>query len=599
MYECGSTTQLLEGSGEQHTSPRSIVGPAREVQWGSALFTGGAAGGSMRGNRWLGAAFTTFLLGTIACVGSGASTDSTGAPLRPADPPGRPTEIQLLNISDWHAQLDPLAVGGVNHGGAAYLSTMFKAERAKNADTLTLTSGDAVGASPAISGLFEDQPAIEALNLMGLDANTFGNHDFDNGLGRVQKQINWAKFRYVSSNLANLDGTLASVAHPYEIKQVGPVKVGLIGITNDDAPSLLFPGRLGALEVQHSATAALSAIHDAKAAGAEAIVVLVHMGATGTDGEGKPVGPLLDFANAIEASGQAGADVILGDHTDMKVNTRVGRTLVLENKSKGVSYARVTLKVAGSAVLESSAEIIDAVNTGVAPDPVVNNLIKGYQAKLSTKFAVPLGAKVTGVFKRDGTIERLGEVPIGNLVADSMRVTYGTQIALTNGGGIRSSLPSSFVVSDPALRRTGCTATTPCDLVVGDAYNVLPFGNVVVTRTVTGAQLKAALENGVSKMPTKDGRFPQISGFRFTYTTANAPGSRVLSITLADGTDVLANPSVTITAAVNDFINVGGDFYTAFKDGQGVGRENMMDVLINYMRGGVWAPVTDGRTTRL
>jgi 5'-nucleotidase len=539
------------------------------------------------------------MMAAIGCIAPGESTDTTGAPLRPDVPPGKPTEIQLLSISDWHGQLDPVAIGSSKYGGAAYLSTLFKQARAANPNTLTFTGGDAVGASPAISGLFEDRPAIEALNLMGLDADTFGNHNFDAGLDRIRKQIDWASFAYVTSNLAGSPTELPGASHPYHLLQAGPVKVGVIGITNDDAPSLIFPGKLGSLTVQRSADAAQTAIHAARAGGAEVVVVLVHMGATGVDGAGAPTGPLIDFAAELAArsTGEAGADVIFGDHTDMEVNTRVGRALVVENKSKGVTYSAVTLHVAGSKVLDSRAEIRSANNAGVTPDSAVNSLIASYQSKLGTVFSNPIpGAKVTGVFKRDGTVERIGEAAIGNVVADSMRAAYGTQIAFTNGGGIRSSLPSSFSVS--GLVRTGCSTATPCDLVVGDAYNVLPFGNVVVTRTVTGAQLKAALENGVSKMPSKDGRFPQISGFRFTYTTALPVGSRVTSITLADGTDVLANPTASITAAVNDFINAGGDFYSALSDGQGTGRENMMDVLLAYLTGKTLAPVTDGRITR-
>ena len=173
----------------------------------------------------------------------------------------------------------------------------------------------------------------------------------------------------------------------------------------------------------------------------------------------------------------------------------------------------------------------------------------------------------TATFPRGGNVERGKEVAIGNLVADSMRLAYGTQIAFTNSGGICSSLPSAYVPLDPNVNR----ATAPYDVVIGDPYTILPFGNSVVTRDVTGSQLWAALENGVSRINPDgtgaDGRFPQISGFRFTYDGTKAPGSRVLTVTLDDGTVVANDPGQTVTMAAPDFINVGGDGYVMFLDG--------------------------------
>ena len=167
----------------------------------------------------------------------------------PTSTPRPPFELQVLSVSDWHAQLDPIAVAGTGDvAGAAVLSAYWQADRAKNANTLTLTAGDSIGASPALSAFAEEEPAIKALNLMGVQANTFGNHDFDRGTTHLQKMIEQAKYPYVSANLKNVDANLKSVK-PFTIVTVNEVKVGIIGVTNPDAPLYVFPGRFGTIEV--------------------------------------------------------------------------------------------------------------------------------------------------------------------------------------------------------------------------------------------------------------------------------------------------------------------------------------------------------------
>jgi len=210
------------------------------------------------------------------------------------------------------------------------------------------------------------------------------------------------------------------------------------------------------------------------------------------------------------------------------------------------------------------------------------------------------------LFPRGGNIERREEVAIGNLIADAIRLRYGTQLALTNGGGIRAPLPSSYLPADTTLRRTtpGYAPGPPFDLVVGDVFTVLPFGNSVVTRNVTGAQLWAALENGVSQINPAtclgtDGRFPQISGFKLTFKCSNPVGARVLSVAFMDGTPILAD-GTTYTFATNDFVNAGGDSYTMLADGQGVTREVMADVVLEYIEGlGTITPTIEGRITKV
>jgi 5'-nucleotidase len=529
----------------------------------------------------------------------------------------RPVEIQILNVSDWHGQLDPNSVSvngaNVNIGGAAVLSAYFNADRAANPNTLTLTAGDGVGATPPLSGFFEDIPAIKAMRLMGFDADTFGNHNFDAGLGRLQSQIDLAgstteggkPFAYLSANLRNLNSNLTGV-DKMKIFNVGGVKVAVIGITNPEAPGLVFPGNFGTIQITDPVAAANQTRAVARKAGAQVVIALTHMGITGTDANANPSGPLVNFANGL-----SGFDLVLGDHTDIQYSATINGALVTENKSKGVSYSRTKITVSASgSVTDKQVTFVTPLSAAVTPDQAIVDMLTPYRVSLAVAYDVKI-AEATGVFVRGSNVERNGEVPIGDLVADALRATYGTQLALTNGGGIRAPLPSTYAPLDHTLRRTatGYAAGPPYDLVVGDVYAVLPFGNLSLTRNVTGAQLWAALENGVSQFTVNpitlvcsnaDGRFPQISGFKFTFKCSAAAGSRVQSVELNDGTPIPNDASVSYSFVTNDFVNAGGDSYTVFKDGQGVTRNIMANDLLEYIKAlGALTPTTDGRITKL
>jgi 5'-nucleotidase len=506
-------------------------------------------------------------------------------------------QLQFLNVSDWHAQLDPLSVTGVgNVGGAAQLSTYFKADRAANPNSLTLTAGDAYGAAPPLSGFFNEEPAVKAMNLMGFDVDTFGNHNFDRGIAHLQQMIDLAEFQYVSANLRNLEDNLTGVKR-WEMFDVGGVDVAVVGITNPEAPTLVFPGSFGTIEVTDPVAAAMSAKAEAEAAGADVVVAITHMGITGHDAAGEGVGPLVAFAEGV-----SGFDVIFGDHTDMLYEHVINGQLVQENKSKGATYTRtkVTFDPNTGTVFNKDAVFVTPFSGAVTPDPAIVEMLAPYRVQLAAQLDGTIGV-ATELFPRNGVIERVGEAAIGNLVADSMRWRYGTQLALTNGGGLRAPLPSSYLPMDTTLRRNspGYAPGPPYDLVIGDVYTVLPFGNIVVTREVTGAVLWQALEHSVAVIPNANGRFAQISGFRFTYDAARPAGSRVLSVTLNDGTPILPD-GTTYTFATNDFTNAGGDGYTMFVGTHGVSREVMADVLLAYIRDqGTITPTIDGRITRI
>lgn len=512
--------------------------------------------------------------------------------------------IRILSVSDWHGQLDPLATPAGNVAGAAVLSSYFKKERAEQPNTLTLSAGDSFGATPPLASFFGDEPAALALNAMGLDANGLGNHDFDAGPERLAQLIDIADFPFVSANLKNVNEAVKckvpadeACVQPYVIVKVGGVRVAIIGATNPDAANLLPPGKLGAIKVTAPAYAANNARKAAKLEGAKLFVALAHMGATAVDTEGNPTGPLIDFAHKL-----SGFDVVLGDHTNVQVNQVINGALVVENKSFGATYARIQLSVnvKTGKTKNPLVEFVTPLVDQVTPDAAIEQMLAPYRTELAKAFDGTI-ASTDGVFFRGNNLERLGEMPIGNLVADSLRLKYATQLGFTNGGGIRASIPSSYAPLDKTLRRPaeGYAAGPPYDLVVGDAYAVLPFGNSAVTRTITGQQLWAMMEHSVEALPAANGWFGQVSGFKVTFDSSKPVGQRVVSIVLDDG-GAVAKDGATLTMATSDFIDAGGDGYGMLAGGDGVSRDKMADVLLEHIKGvATLHPETQGRLVDL
>ena len=500
--------------------------------------------------------------------------------------------VQLLNVSDFHGQLDPLVVGTSAIGGAPALSAYFASDRLANPNTITLTGGDAVGASPPLSSFFQDTPTIQAMNLMGFDVDTLGNHNFDAGLGRLQSQINLAQFSYVSANLTNRDANITGVSD-YKIFDRGGVKVAVIGVTNPEAPELVFPGNFGSIVISDPVKAALDARDAAQDAGAQIVVVITHMGVTGFDAGGAPFGPLVDFAKAVNKEGKKNQkiDVIIGDHTDVRYSGVINGALVYENSSKGLSYAKAQLTVdaRNHKLLDQSVSFVTPVVAAVTPDPQIEALLAPYRAQLAPLLGVQVGSSNRQVPRSDSCGQSAGrtcESLLGNVTADAMRTRYGVDFAVTNSGGLRAALtcPTTDTPTD------FCPAFTPPPFPItrGQVLTVLPFGNIVVTLSLNGAELKAMLENGVSAMPGVNGRFPQVSGLCMSYDIFKVAGSRVTSVVrqAADGSctgsPVDLTAASTYTLAENDFMVNGGDGYANLAP-RAVSREIMDQVLAEYV----------------
>jgi 2',3'-cyclic-nucleotide 2'-phosphodiesterase (5'-nucleotidase family) len=495
--------------------------------------------------------------------------------------PGQLKEVTILDISDYHGQLIPLSEASDTFGptfgigGSAFLKPWFDIYRGEAPNgSLTIAAGDSVGATPPISSFFGDKPTIEVMNMMGMGLDGLGNHNFDRGQQYLRTQlIPLAKFPYVSANVVNASGNTPAEWSPSKVFDTtfGGVKVGIVGFSNDDLPTLINPAGLVPFHVENSTAAVNAEAARLKARGINTIVAIGHLGATaGT--LTSPTGPLVDLADNV-----TNVDAVIGDHTDFQVvTTRPNGVLVTENRSKGIRFTRVRLVIETTSkeVVYKTADFHKPWDIGITPDPTIQAKIDDLNAQLGPILNTQIGSATKFIPRTDqcgNTAGRTCESLVGNVVTDAMRTQYtpiGVQFAITNSGGLRADLtcPTTDNPSDfcPAY------IPPPFPITRGQVLTVLPFGNVSVTLTVNGAELKTMLENGVSQMPAVNGRFPQVSGLCFTYDIAQPAGSRVTGAVRTDAAGNCTVTAVDLTAASsykiveNDFMANAGDGYPNF-----------------------------------
>lgn len=531
--------------------------------------------------------------------------------------------LQILQFSDLHGAIET----GASFGTPLLVSN-FLADRKAAAATITLSSGDNIGAAPPISTEFEEMPTIESMNLMKVDASTFGNHEHDRSLAHVQKVIGASDFQWIVSNYG--DESLAvlksgdKLAKAFTIIDRGGFKIGVVGANTPETIEQVFPGNLdykdasGAkktIEIDPGVIGVNKAIVAAKEAGAEIVVVLIHQGWT-ENSDGVAKGLYNNLAARIK-----GAAVIYGGHSHQTFSTLIrnstrGQAPVLlgEVRNAGVEYTRSQVcvkngKVVGSSlqhVLKAAAPTINTgiVSTVTTADVAGAALVKKYKDQLTSKLDVKIGS-VSGVFPRGGSpaVERSGENPMGDYIADLLRAKYKTDFAISNGGGIRDTFPAkTYIPANTALVRTGAG---PLDVTLGDAFTVYPFGNQVATTVVTGVNLWKALENGVGGNYPADGRFPQVSGLKFTFDSSKPLGARIVSLTDNAGKPIEKdNTEYTLTTL--DFLIYGGDGYLdVFSPAKAKVKGALLDVFVDALKADMAAgkitqvPALDGRVKKV
>lgn len=502
-------------------------------------------------------------------------------------------QVTILDVSDFHGQIVPLFASAddledeeaINSsfpvGGAQALKAWFDSYRALAPDgAIVVTAGDAIGATPPISSFFQDLPTIEMMNLIGFDADALGNHNFD---------VDWefmfgtiaplANFPYLSSNLVTEDGSVPALPAPATAVAGTPVagpagfapsatfdfngvELGLIGFTNPDVPTLTRPGATGPYRVADPVAAINAEAERLRGDGVEVVVAFGHLGATGGELD-SPTGPLIDLADQT-----IGVDAVIGDHTDFQVSAvRPNGVLVVENRSKGVIFARVRLVVDATTgeVVYKTDDFHQPWAIGTTVDAEIEARIDELNAELQPILGEVIGNSTVPIPRADscgGETGRLCESLIGDVIADAMRATYDTDFAINNAGGIRADLTCGPAGGDFCPEDGGENAISR-----GTVLAVLPFGNIATTLEITGEELKQTLEVGVARMPEASGAFPQISGFCFTYDITAEPGNRVTGAVRQAADGSCTGEAIDLTAAStytyvsNDFSIAGGDGY--------------------------------------
>ncbi len=482
--------------------------------------------------------------------------------------------LTILSLSEQHGRVlaDDDGVGGL-----AQVATLVDQVRAETGgNVLVLSSGDIL-IGTTMSSAFRGRADIEAMNLIGFDAMNLGNHEFDFGIDYMNTLEDLAQFPFVSTNLVGIYdlGVEAAV-----VKQVGDLRVGILGI----APETLFEvtsaetRSLTLLDPVAIAQKAVDGIRDK----VDVVIFVTHQD-TSAD---------LELLRSVE-----GIDVIVGGHTEgfdgmylasteldpelpagaSEVSNPFGGVF-MKPRGATTEVARLDLDVENGQLVSVKAQNIPV--QGFEPDAEVATLLAGYEAQLSERLGEVIGTASVNLDGERGDV-RTRETNLGNLIADGLLSAFPqADIAFANGGGIRKSIPAG-------------------EITLGDAIEVHPFGNTIVTFDLSGAQVLEALENAVAAVEDARGQFLQVAGLSFTWDQNRPAGQRVVEV-LVGGAALDMQASYTIVT--NNFIAGGGDGFEVFTQGQNYyDSQNLdADVLADYIRNlGTVAPTVEGRITNL
>lgn len=473
--------------------------------------------------------------------------------------------ITILHTNDFHMYLINTST---KKNISAKIATIVKEEKEYNPRTLVVDAGDIIGGGPPIGTFFYGKNVIETYNAIGYDIATLGNHEFDWGKELLEERISEAKYEYICANVIDTTTNSTFAKSGYTIRNFGFLNLGFIGVDTADLPTLVNPAGIEGIKVIDPAEATNSAVSVMKDR-TDYNIVLSHQG---YDVD-------LTFATRI-----SGVGLIIGghSHTELEVPTDVQGVKIVQTGSYGANVGKIVLEFiaspAGAKLVNMSYKLIP-VEDSIPDDPDIVALLKPYVEELARKMDAVIGEALVEL---DGlrTNIRSKETNLGDYIADWMRAVSGADIAITNGGGIRASIPKGPIT-------------------VGIIYTVVPFDNILGVIEITGEQVLQALENGYSRIEKGDGRFAQISGIRVKVDRKKPAGSRVVEVKLNDGTPL--DPNKIYKVAALDFMVNGGDGYTAlkpYKSFKWVTGNWVRDDLVEYVKAHPQVTATvDGRIT--
>lgn len=463
--------------------------------------------------------------------------------------------VTLLQINDVYSTVP---VDGL--GGLARVAALKQDIAAAGGTPLLMLAGDFLSSSVA-STVFKGEQMIEALNAIGLDVATLGNHEFDFGLEVLLQRMSEARWQWVVSNVNDREtGKPVGGAAPYLVRTFGTLRVGIIGLclTTEGIPK----DRLARIELIDPLEAAATYLPILRSEKADVIVALTHL----TYAEDRAL-----------AERFPDIDVIVGGHEHFPIAATVGRTLISKAGTEARFVGRIDLDRRGGA-LERFYELVP-VTSASREDPRAADIISRWEARLGTELSSPIG-RTRVALDAVSTRVRSGETNLGNFIADAIRAEVGADAALVNGGGIRGD---RLYPAGPISRRT--------------LLEIHPFGNIICKIVVTGRVLREALAYGVSKLPSAAGQFPQVSGITYRVDLFAPPENRIRDVKV--GGEPLV-PDKSYTLAVPDYVVHHGDGYTMFEGlPQLVSPDtgpSIVSALETYIvRRGEIAPAVDGR----
>ena len=553
--------------------------------------------------------------------------------------------LRIIGINDFHGNLesdslslslaDPEGAGPdakplrVPVGGAAALAGMVKALRAGADNSLVLSAGDLIGASPLPSTLFRHESTIAVMNRIGVDVNVTGNHEYDAGAAELKRvarggcgkpqprspaescadgPYKGAAFPFIVSNVVDAKGH--AFMAPYVIRKVEGVKVGIIGAVTRTTPSIVVPSGIAGLKFQDEAVGINRAARQLRKQGVRTLIAVLHEG-----GEiGPPAkrgdwndpkceekhGPIWDIAHRLDKD----IRILMTAHTHQGYRCEFEGRLLIQGTSygRGVSVVDVVLDPRTGRLVPSSVRSINlpvlndktppemreklasalpapysAVLRDARPDAEIATMVAHYAGEVAPKADRAVG-RIEGPFLRGG----LTDSTAGRLLADAQLAatrSQGAQMAFMNPGGIRSNLEC---------------AAPPCTVTYGQAFSMQPFGNGLVVMTLTGTQVKVLLESQQMRPDGEPTILQPSAGFKYTWHSGARRGEKVHDMKL-DGQPI--KPDARYRVTVNGFIAEGGDGFVLLKDGrERTGGGDELQALIDYLAA---APRTPDPTPRM
>lgn len=497
---------------------------------------------------------------------------------------GRYLTIKLIGFNDFHGNLKA-GEGSSSNPGVARFSTRINELRARNPLNAVVSAGDMIGASPLTSALFKDEPTIEAMNRIGIDFNAVGNHEFDEGTDELlriqhggnhptdpysglglpgdleQGEFAGAKFGFLAANV--VDAASGKTLLPaYGVKKFLGNKVAFIGMTLEGTPTIVSPSGVAGLNFQDEADTVNALIPKLRHKGIRSVVVLIHEGGADTtpavDDCTGISGPIVDIVNRLDPE----VDLVISGHTHQAynclINNNAGKPLRVTSAgqfARNLTDIDLTLDTrSGDVHSVAATNLTTGTGAVTAEDPALTDLVAHYDALAAGPKSRPIG-KITAAISRSQNAA--GESALGDVIADAQLDAtddpgFGEAVAaFMNPGGIRADLP--FNAPDGIVT-------------YGDAFTVQPFGNALVTLTLTGAQIKTLLETqfvGCNGQAVQ--RILQVSaGFNYSYAAGNACNARVTAMTI---NGVPVDPAASYRVTVNSFLADGGDGFVVLKSG--------------------------------